>query len=131
LDSECGDIDFKVISTTENLNKFQKTRFWKEKSVEDVVSLGPMAQGILVYTKEKNWLVLYGHVKVLKTTCMKSQASFMCPWWALWVFRKPTVSHFPSTSPLSVTQEIKISARFGHAAKPSTTSFTGIKLAGS
>jgi hypothetical protein len=73
-----GDIHLKVISTTENLNKFQKTRFWKEKSVEDVVSLGPTAQGILVYTKEKNWLVLYGHVKVLKTTCMKSQASFMC-----------------------------------------------------
>jgi len=32
-----GDIDFKVISATENSNKFQKTRFWKEKSVEDVL----------------------------------------------------------------------------------------------
>jgi hypothetical protein len=62
-----GDIDLKVISISENLNKFQKTRFWKEKSVEDVVTLGPTAQAIL-YTKEKNWLVLYGHVKVLKTT---------------------------------------------------------------
>jgi hypothetical protein len=30
-----GDIDFKVISTPENSNKFQKSRFWKEKSVED------------------------------------------------------------------------------------------------
>jgi hypothetical protein len=29
-----GDIDFKVISATENSNKFQKTRFWKKKSVE-------------------------------------------------------------------------------------------------
>jgi hypothetical protein len=28
-----------VISTTENSNKFQKTRFWKEKSVEDMVTL--------------------------------------------------------------------------------------------
>jgi hypothetical protein len=28
-----------VISATENSNKFQKTRFWKEKSVEDVVAL--------------------------------------------------------------------------------------------
>jgi hypothetical protein len=37
-----GDIDFEVISATENLNKFQKTRFWKEKSVEDLVTLGPM-----------------------------------------------------------------------------------------
>jgi hypothetical protein len=30
-----GDIDFKVISATENPNKFQKIRFWKEKSVEE------------------------------------------------------------------------------------------------
>ncbi len=44
-----GNIDFKVISTAENSNKFQKTRFWKEKSVEDVVTLGPMAQATLVY----------------------------------------------------------------------------------
>jgi hypothetical protein len=34
-----GDIDLKVISTTENSNKFQKSRFWKEKSVEDEVTL--------------------------------------------------------------------------------------------
>jgi hypothetical protein len=34
-----------MISATENSNKFQKTRFWKEKSVEDVVTLGPMAEG--------------------------------------------------------------------------------------
>jgi hypothetical protein len=32
-----------VISVAENSNKFQKTRLWKEKSVEDVVTLGPMA----------------------------------------------------------------------------------------
>jgi hypothetical protein len=38
-----GDIDFEVISTTENSNKFQKSRLWKEKSVEDVVTLGPTA----------------------------------------------------------------------------------------
>jgi hypothetical protein len=35
-----GDIDFNVISAAENSNKFQKTRFWKEKSVEDVVTIG-------------------------------------------------------------------------------------------
>ncbi len=35
-----GDIDFKVISAAENSNKFQKTRFWKEKSVENVITLG-------------------------------------------------------------------------------------------
>ncbi len=39
-----GDIDFKVISMAENSNGFQKTRFWKEKSVEGVITLGPMAQ---------------------------------------------------------------------------------------
>jgi len=34
-----GEIDFQVIFATENSNKFQKTRFWKEKSVEEVVTL--------------------------------------------------------------------------------------------
>jgi hypothetical protein len=37
-----------VISAAENSNKFQKTRFWREKSVEDMVTLGPMAQATLV-----------------------------------------------------------------------------------
>jgi len=51
LDSECGDIDFEVISAAEDSNKFQKTRFWKEKSFEYVVTLGPMAQVTLVHNK--------------------------------------------------------------------------------
>jgi hypothetical protein len=34
-----GDIYLKVISTTENSNKFPKPRFWKEKSAENVVRL--------------------------------------------------------------------------------------------
>jgi hypothetical protein len=39
-------IDFKVISATENSNKFQKTRFWEQKSVENVVTtLGPKGTG--------------------------------------------------------------------------------------
>ncbi len=33
-----------MISAPENSNKFQKIRFWKEKSVGDVLTLGPMAQ---------------------------------------------------------------------------------------
>jgi hypothetical protein len=37
-----------VIFSAENSNKFQKTRFWKEKLVEDVVTLGPKAKAILV-----------------------------------------------------------------------------------
>ncbi len=42
------DISFEVISAAENSNKFQKSRFWKEKSVEGVVTLGPTAQTTLV-----------------------------------------------------------------------------------
>jgi hypothetical protein len=44
-----GDIDFEVISAAENSNKFQKTRFWKEKSVENEFTLGPTAQATLVH----------------------------------------------------------------------------------
>jgi hypothetical protein len=44
-------IDLKVISAAENSNKFQKIKFLKEKSVEDVVILGPTAQFTLVYIK--------------------------------------------------------------------------------
>jgi hypothetical protein len=36
-----GDVDFKVISATESSNNFQKIRFWKKKSVDDKVTLGP------------------------------------------------------------------------------------------
>jgi len=43
-----GDVDFKMISVAENSNKFQNTRFWKEKLVEDMVTLGPMAHATLV-----------------------------------------------------------------------------------
>jgi hypothetical protein len=48
-----GEIDLKVIFATENSNKFQKPRFWKEKLVKDVVTLGPMAQATLVKMKSK------------------------------------------------------------------------------
>jgi hypothetical protein len=40
-----------VISAAENSNKFQKTRFCKEKLVEDMVTLGPTAQATLVSIK--------------------------------------------------------------------------------
>jgi hypothetical protein len=43
------DIDFYVICAAKNSNKLQKTRFWKKKSVEDVVTLGPRAQATLVF----------------------------------------------------------------------------------
>jgi len=37
-----------MISTAKNSIKFQKTRFWEEKSLEDVVKLEPTAQATLV-----------------------------------------------------------------------------------
>jgi hypothetical protein len=37
--------DFEVIFTSENSNKFPKTRFRKEESVQEVVTLGPMGTG--------------------------------------------------------------------------------------
>jgi hypothetical protein len=51
-----------VISATENSNKFQKTRFWKEKSVEHVLTLEPMAQATLVY-RVKEMKALKGYRK--------------------------------------------------------------------
>jgi hypothetical protein len=33
-----------VISEAENSNKFQKIKFWKEKSDEDMITLGPTAR---------------------------------------------------------------------------------------
>ncbi len=38
-----------MVSAAENSNKFQKTRFSKEKSVEDMITLAPMAQATLVF----------------------------------------------------------------------------------
>ncbi len=48
------DIDFEVISAAEKSNKLPKIRFWKEKSVEDVVTLGPTPQATLVDYEENN-----------------------------------------------------------------------------
>jgi hypothetical protein len=42
-----------VISAAENSNKFQKTRFWEEKSVEEVVTLGRTDQATLVRLEVK------------------------------------------------------------------------------
>jgi hypothetical protein len=43
-----GDIDLKAISAAKNSNKFQKTRFWKEKPVEAMVPFETTAQVTLV-----------------------------------------------------------------------------------
>jgi hypothetical protein len=49
----------KMISALKNSNKFQKTKFWKEKSVEDVVTLGPTAHATLVQIMENGYLVYF------------------------------------------------------------------------
>jgi len=46
-----------VISAAENSNKFQKIRFWKEKSIENVVPLGPTAQATLVNERSSHSLI--------------------------------------------------------------------------
>jgi hypothetical protein len=43
LDSECGEY-----CVAENSNKFNKTTFWKEKPVEDVITLGLRTQATQV-----------------------------------------------------------------------------------
>jgi len=44
-----------VISAPENSNKFLKTRFWKEKPAENVVTLGQKAQATLVNMNHTMW----------------------------------------------------------------------------
>jgi hypothetical protein len=44
-------LNFKTIFVTGNSNKLQKTRFWTEKSVEDVVTL----KGLPFNSSIKNW----------------------------------------------------------------------------
>jgi hypothetical protein len=52
-----GDIEFfLVISAAENSNKFYKIRFWKEKSIENVVPLGPTAQATLANERRSHSL---------------------------------------------------------------------------
>ncbi len=59
-----------MLSAAKSSNKFQKTRFWKEKSVEDVVTRAPMAQATLVcYEMILNTLYLH----------WKPSASYMEP----------------------------------------------------
>jgi hypothetical protein len=54
-----------MTSSTEISNKILKTKFWKEKSVENMVTLGPMAQATLVILMiQKDNIMLYYYVKV-------------------------------------------------------------------
>ncbi len=79
-----GDIDFKVISAHENSNKFQKTRFWKEKSVENVATLGPTAEATLDPMKSSSLFVEQWearnpfHVAIATGTMQVQAMSRMC-----------------------------------------------------
>jgi hypothetical protein len=68
-----------MISAAENSNKFQKTKFWKEKSVENMLTLGPMAHATLVYLWRKEGS-LFCFV-VMKST---EPGGFRSCSWCLW-----------------------------------------------
>jgi hypothetical protein len=59
-----GDIDFEVIFATKNSNKFQKTRFWKNKSVESVVTLEglPFNSSMISFHVEFPYFVVGSHL---------------------------------------------------------------------
>ncbi len=63
-----------MIFATENSNKFQKTMFCKEKLVEDVVTLGPTAQAILVSIKYTFFGILFSCGKL--TIIIKNRQIF-------------------------------------------------------
>ncbi len=55
-----------MISATESSNKFQKTRFWKEKSVENMVTLRSITQATVVLIMHKlEWIDVGGHLLFL------------------------------------------------------------------
>ncbi len=62
-----------MISPAENSNKFQKTWFWKEKSVEGMVTLGPTHTGHTTHDdREKKKL----HTCSLKVCLERGQKVF-------------------------------------------------------
>jgi len=67
-------IDFKVISAVKNSNKFQKVRFWKEKSVEDMVTLGSTSTGhtSLNYVQMSYGWNLTGHMTKIGMETIKT-----------------------------------------------------------
>jgi hypothetical protein len=56
-----------VISAAENSKKFQRTRFWKEKSVEDVVTLGPTEQATLVSIRFQLQILVVNNITILSS----------------------------------------------------------------
>ncbi len=56
-----------MISAAENSNKFQKTRFWKEKPVEDMVPLGPTAQATQVSIQFQLRILVANNINILSS----------------------------------------------------------------
>jgi len=101
-----------MISAAENSNKFQKTRFWKEKSVEDVVTLGPMAQATLVYIITCIYLFIYIYFLFYL---------FLCCWWV--VPLAPIIS--PATGKCT---HIHLTKRFTSLLGNEGTTFQGLLI---
>ncbi len=87
-------IEFKMISATENSNKFQKTRFWKEKSVQGRGNT--WANGTCHNNIHESWIVAkqYGiklrcYWKCLKEHIrIKAKCYLEHPWGTHWEPRK-------------------------------------------
>jgi hypothetical protein len=63
-----------MIFVVENSNKFQKTKFWKEKSVEDMITLGPIAEATLELTMSNiSWVSVANYVgRAFLLVCLAS-----------------------------------------------------------
>jgi hypothetical protein len=64
-----GGIDLKVIFVAKNSNKFQKTKFWKQKSIENVVTL----EGLPF-----NSSMISFHIWLFKNWYTHCKATFTC-----------------------------------------------------
>jgi len=73
-----------VISATENSNEFQKTRFWKEKSVENVVTL----EGFTIQFKHD--LLLYLAIQKIDTYIAKQCSHVEFPYFVMGSHFGPT-----------------------------------------
>jgi len=66
-----------VIFAAENSNKFPKTRFCKEKSVEDEFTLGPTVQATLVHmiSEKETVLLLFIICEQCQANCCREECS--------------------------------------------------------
>ncbi len=67
-----------MISAAENPNKFQKTRFWREKSVEGMVTLGANGTGHTSLSMKEGSLFCFVVMRSIELGCFRSCS------WSLW-----------------------------------------------